>query len=48
VHRAQDLGGISPIDGPFVREMGEQGLLGMADAAALHGSPLDPNHWETY
>lgn len=39
------LGGISPIDPDFIRVMGSQGALEDLDAVAVHGFPLDWNHW---
>jgi beta-xylosidase len=39
------LGGISPIDPEFVRNMGRKGVLDRVDAVAVHGFPLDWNHW---
>jgi beta-xylosidase len=39
------LGGISPIDPGFVRNMGEKGVLDAVDVVAVHGFPLDWNHW---
>jgi len=39
------LGGISPIDANFIRNMGEQGVLDCVDVVAVHGFPLDWNHW---
>ena len=39
------LGGISPIDPAFVTLMKEQGALQKVDAVAVHGFPLDWNHW---
>ncbi|HVU50005.1 MAG TPA: beta-xylosidase [Polyangia bacterium] len=39
------LGGISPIDPAFVENMKGQGVLAQVDAVALHGFPLDWNHW---
>ena len=39
------LGGISPIDPEFVRNMAAQGALDHVDAVAVHGFPLDWNHW---
>jgi beta-xylosidase len=39
------LGGISPIDASFITNMREQGVLDHVDAVALHGFPLDWNHW---
>jgi beta-xylosidase len=42
------LGGISPIDPGFMRNMREQGVLGCVDAVAVHGFPLDWNHWQIH
>lgn len=39
------LGGISPIDPDFIRNMESQGVLNSLDVVALHGFPLDWNHW---
>lgn len=39
------LGGLSPIDASFLRNMAEQGVLDMVDVVAVHGFPLDWNHW---
>jgi beta-xylosidase len=39
------LGGISPIDRIFVARMGELGVLDAVDVVAVHGFPLDWNHW---
>jgi beta-xylosidase len=39
------LGGISPIDPDFIRRMTAQGVLGHVEAIAVHGFPLDWNHW---
>lgn len=39
------LGGISPIDPHFIRRMQAQGVLDRVDAVAVHGFPLDWNHW---
>jgi beta-xylosidase len=39
------LGGISPIDPDFMRLMAAQGVLDDLDAVAVHGFPLDWNHW---
>ena len=39
------LGGISPIDPGFVGNMASQGVLASVDAIAVHGFPLDWNHW---
>jgi beta-xylosidase len=42
----QVLGGMSPIDPGFVRNMASQGVLGVVDAIGVHGFPLDWNHWQ--
>lgn len=43
------LGGISPIDPEFIRRMDRQGALaGVVDAVAVHGFPLDWNHWSIH
>ena len=39
------LGGISPIDPAFIENMRGQGVLDKLDAIAVHGFPLDWNHW---
>ena len=39
------LGGISPIDPAFIRNMADKGVLDHVDAVAVHGFPLDWNHW---
>lgn len=39
------LGGISPIDPQFLRLLGSYGLLDLVDVIAVHGFPLDWNHW---
>jgi beta-xylosidase len=39
------LGGISPIDPLFIENMAGQGVLEHVDAVAVHGFPLDWNHW---
>lgn len=39
------LGGISPIDPGFIRNMHAKGVLSCLDVVALHGFPLDWNHW---
>ncbi|HET9464017.1 MAG TPA: hypothetical protein VFO71_00665, partial [Gemmatimonadales bacterium] len=39
------LGGISPIDPGFIRTLGEMGVLDHLDVVAVHGFPLDWNHW---
>lgn len=40
------LGGMSPIDAGFVLNMKSQGVLDHVDAIAVHGFPLDWNHWQ--
>jgi beta-xylosidase len=39
------LGGISPIDPEFIRNLKEKCVLGHVDVVAVHGFPLDWNHW---
>jgi beta-xylosidase len=39
------LGGISPIDPDFIRNMKNRGVLNELDVVAVHGFPLDWNHW---
>ncbi|MFO1056312.1 MAG: beta-xylosidase [Dongiaceae bacterium] len=39
------LGGISPIDPGFVRNLAGQGVLDALDVVAVHGFPFDWNHW---
>jgi beta-xylosidase len=39
------LGGISPIDPAFIQNMAGKGVLDAVDAVAVHGFPLDWNHW---
>ncbi len=39
------LGGISPIDPDFIRNMRGQGVVDELDVVAVHGFPLDWNHW---
>ncbi|HWQ91415.1 MAG TPA: beta-xylosidase, partial [Clostridia bacterium] len=40
------LGGISPIDPSFLKLLQSYGLLECLDAVAVHGFPLDWNHWQ--
>jgi beta-xylosidase len=40
------LGGISPIDPGFIANMAGQGVLDHVEAVAVHGFPLDWNHWQ--
>ena len=42
------LGGISPIDPNFIINMRDQGVLDYVDAVAIHGFPLDWNHWQIH
>ena len=39
------LGGISPIDPSFIQNLQAKGALDQIDVVALHGFPLDWNHW---
>lgn len=39
------LGGISPIDPSFISLLDKQGALAEIDIVAVHGFPLDWNHW---
>jgi beta-xylosidase len=40
------LGGTSPIDPSFMRLMQTLGVIDAVDAVAVHGVPLDWNHWQ--
>ncbi len=40
------LGGISPIDSSFMRLLASHGVMDHLDAVAIHGFPLDWNHWK--
>jgi beta-xylosidase len=42
------LGGISPIDPNFICTLGDQGVLDHIDVVAVHGFPLDWNHWSIH
>jgi beta-xylosidase len=42
------LGGISPVDANFIENMKNQGVLATMDAVAVHGFPLDWNHWQIH
>jgi beta-xylosidase len=44
-HLTQVMGGMSPIDADFVRTLGRHGALDCVDVVAVHGFPLDWNHW---
>jgi beta-xylosidase len=40
------LGGISPIDPHFIELLAAQGVIDAIDVVAVHGFPLDWNHWK--
>jgi beta-xylosidase len=40
------LGGISPIDPGFIERLNRYGVIERMDALAVHGFPLDWNHWQ--
>ncbi len=40
------LGGMSPIDRHFIERLKNHGVLDAVDAVAVHGFPLDWNHWQ--
>lgn len=42
------LGGISPIDPQFLQLLDGHGVLDVVDAVAVHGFPLDWNHWSIH
>ncbi|HLH12674.1 MAG TPA: beta-xylosidase [Methylovirgula sp.] len=42
------LGGISPIDPGFISNMKGRGVLDHVEAVAVHGFPLDWNHWQIH
>src|ERR1051325_6108565 len=42
------LGGLSPIDPEFIRNMEKQDVLEAIDVVAVHGFPLDWNHWQIH
>lgn len=42
------LAGISPIDPDFILNMRDQDVLAHMDAVAVHGFPLDWNHWSIH
>ncbi len=42
------MGGMSPIDPLFVMNMQSKGALDGLDAVAVHGFPLDWNHWQIH
>jgi beta-xylosidase len=45
-HLKRVLGGISPIDPEFVKNLDEQGALEHIDVVAVHGFPLDWQNWQ--
>ncbi len=42
------LGGISPVDAGFIRHLGHSGVVEAMDVIAIHGFPLDWNHWSIH
>ncbi len=42
------LGGVSPIDPQFFQLMAGYGILDCVDTVAVHGFPLDWNHWSIH
>lgn len=44
-HARRVLGGISPIDPSFIALMASKGVLEKVDTLAVHGFPIDWNHW---
>lgn len=42
------LGGLSPVDPNFVKLLGSHGVLDVVDVIAIHGFPLDWNHWSIH
>ncbi len=42
------LGGLSPVDPNFVKLLGSYGALDQVDVVAIHGFPLDWNHWSIH
>jgi beta-xylosidase len=42
------LGGISPIDPGFIQRLEKHGVLRRVDTLAVHGFPLDWNHWSIH
>lgn len=47
-HLLRVLGGISPIDPGFIANMRGKGVLDHVDVVAVHGFPLDWNHWSIH
>lgn len=44
-HLPRVLGGMSPVDPGFVQTLDKQGVFEDVDIVAIHGFPLDWNHW---
>jgi beta-xylosidase len=42
------MGGMSPIDPGFVRTLEQNGALDAVDVLAVHGFPMDWNHWQIH
>jgi beta-xylosidase len=42
------MGGMSPIDAGFARTLDANGALDCVDVVAVHGFPLDWNHWQIH
>src|SRR5260221_12544254 len=42
------MGGIAPIDPHFIELLGSYGVLAAVDVVAVHGFPLDWNHWQIH
>jgi beta-xylosidase len=42
------MGGISPIDPQFIATLAANGALDHVDVVAVHGFPLDWNHWQIH
>jgi beta-xylosidase len=42
------LGGMSPIDPNFVKLLSSHGVMDAVDVVAIHGFPLDWNHWSIH
>ena len=47
-HLTRVLGGISPIDPGFIQNLKTRGALDEIDVVAVHGFPLDWNHWQIH
>ena len=42
------MGGISPIDPAFIQTLDRHGAIDCVDVVAVHGFPLDWNHWQIH